>query len=248
MIRAIIIDDEPKGREILKNLLTKNCHNVEIIATANSADSGAEAIRKFRPDLIFLDIEMPGGNGFQLLEKTSDLDFDVIFTTAYSQYAIKAIRFSALDYLLKPVKPEELRDAVGKVEKKLSSQTTSRQNVDTLLSNIKENLPKKVVIPNATGAENVLLDDIVQCSADGNYTNIFLKGGKKILVAKTLKDYEELFSDENFARIHHAHLVNLKHVKRYIKGEGGSVEMSDGSVLEVSRRKKAEFLEKLYSL
>lgn len=247
MIRAVIVDDESKGREFLKTLIGKHCPGVEIVANANTAASGAEVIRKLNPDLVFLDIEMPGGNGFTLLEKTRDQNFDVIFTTAYSQYAIKAIRFSALDYLLKPINPDELKAAVEKVEEKFSSKSTTRKNVDTLLSNIDENIPKKVVLPNVHGAEYVILDEIVRCTADGNYTLVVLTSGKKILVAKTLKEYEELFAEENFVRIHHAHLVNLKHVKRYIKGEGGQVELSDGSLVEVSRRKKTEFLEKLYA-
>lgn len=247
MIRAIIVDDESRGREFLKSLLVKYCGNVDVVAIEISAESGAEAIKKHKPDLVFLDIEMPGGNGFTLLEKTRDYNFDVIFTTAYSQYAITAIRFSALDYLLKPINSDELKTAVAKVEDKLSSQTTSRKNVDTLLSNINEKTPKKIVLPNVHGAEYVALDEIVRCTADGNYTLVVLVSGKKILVAKTLKEYEELFAEENFCRIHHAHLVNLKHVKRYIKGEGGQVELSDGTSVEVSRRKKSEFLERLYS-
>lgn len=246
MIKAIIVDDEAKGREILRALLSRTCKNVEVVATANSAESGAEAIRKFHPSLVFLDIEMPGGNGFTLLEKTKDQNFEVIFTTAYSQYAIKAIRFSALDYLLKPINPEELKAAVDKVEITQSTKVGNRRNVETLLSNIEEAAPKKVVLPNVHGAEYVLLDDIVRCSADGNYTLVVMTNGKKILVAKTLKDYEEMFAEENFCRVHHAHLVNLKHVVRYIKGEGGQVELSDGSTVEVSRRKKTEFLERLY--
>lgn len=245
MIRAIIVDDEEKGQEILKSLIQKNCPEVLVLAVAGTADAGVEAIKKHKPELVFLDIEMPGGNGFTLLEKAKNFDFDVIFTTAYSQYAIKAIRFSALDYLLKPISPDELKVAVGRIGDKAGSGHGTKANVDTLLSNIKEPKPGRIVLPNSHGAEYVQVSDIVRCTADGNYTSVVLITGKRILVAKTLKDYEELLSDHGFCRIHHAHLINMKHIRRYIKGEGGTVELSDGSSVEVSRRKKSEFLEQL---
>jgi two-component system LytT family response regulator len=249
MIKAVIVDDELKGRETLRTLIQKHCTGIEVLGMAESVASGVLLIRSVTPDLVFLDIEMPGGNGFDLLDKLKDKNFEIIFTTAYSQYAIKAIRFSALDYLLKPINPEELKDAVSRVSQLLAARTSNRRNVDTLLSNLKEsNEPKKLALPNTEGLAFVNLDEIIRCQADANYTGIFLTSGKKILVARTLKDYEELLSEDNFCRVHHAHLINLKHVREYIKGEGGVVLMSDGSRVEVSRRKKNEFIERLKSI
>jgi len=249
MIRAVIVDDELKGRETLRTLIMRHCKGIEVVGMADSVASGVTLIRNAAPDLVFLDIEMPGGKGFDLLDKVKDKNFEIIFTTAYSQYAIKAIRFSALDYLLKPVNPQELQDAVLKVAQLLSASTSNRRNVDALLSNLKENNePKKLALPNTEGVAFVNLDEIIRCMADANYTGIYLMSGKKILVARTLKDYEELLSEDDFCRVHHAHLINLRHVREYIKGEGGTVLMSDGTRVEVSRRKKNEFLERLKAI
>lgn len=245
-MKAILVDDENGSRESLAILLEKYCPKVQVLAKADTMTSALTAIQKYEPDLVFLDIEMPNGSGFDLLEKIKDIDFDVVFITAYDHYAIKAIKFSAVDYLLKPVDPEDLIQAVKRVEEKHLSKKALGDKYNVLLSNIKsETKLKKVAIPDGDGLIFVSLTDIIRCDSDGNYTYFILTNGKKIMSSRTLGEYEEMFEGENFFRVHRSHLVNLDHVKKYIKGEGGYVVLSDNSQVEVSRRKKIEFLEKL---
>jgi two-component system LytT family response regulator len=245
-MKAIIIDDENGSRESLAKILEKNCPNVEIVAKANSMTTGLTAIQQYEPDLVFLDIDMPNGSGFDLLEKIKDIDFDVIFTTAYDQYAIRAIKFSALDYLLKPVGPEELILAVKRAEGKHENKIVNRDKYQVLLGNMKtESKLKKVAVPDGDGLIFISLSDIIRCDSDGNYTYFILNNGKKVMSSRTLGEYEDMFEGDNFFRIHRSHLINLDHVKKYIKGEGGYVVLSDDSQVEVSRRKKNEFLELL---
>lgn len=245
-MKAILVDDENGSRESLALLLEKYCIKVDVVAKADSMTSGLTAIQKYEPELVFLDIEMPNGSGFDLLEKVKDIDFDVVFITAYDHYAIRAIKFSAVDYLLKPVDPEDLIQAVKRVEEKRLSKKSLSDKYQVLLSNIKsETKLKKVAIPDGDGLVFISLTDIIRCDSDGNYTYFILNTGKKIMSSRTLGEYEEMFEGENFFRVHRSHLVNLDHVKKYIKGEGGYVVLSDNSQVEVSRRKKIEFLEKL---
>jgi two-component system LytT family response regulator len=246
MVKAIIVDDELGARESLSKMVEKNCKNIEIVAKADSMLSAFESINKYQPDLVFLDIEMSNGNAFDLLEKFKEIDFDIIFTTAYDHYAIKAIKFSAVDYLLKPIDIEELLQAVNRFEAKSGQKSMLDKKFKALLSNIKpENKLKKVGIPDGDGLIFINLSDIIRCDSDGNYTFFVLITGKKILASRTLGEYEQMFSDDNFFRIHRSHLINLQHVKKYIKGEGGYAVMSDNSQVEVSRRNKTDFLEKL---
>lgn len=246
MIKAIIVDDELGARESLSKMLEKNCSNVQIVAKADSMLSAYEAIINLHPDLVFLDIEMPNGNAFDLLEKIKEIDFDIIFTTAYDHYAIKAIKFSAIDYILKPIDPEELLQAVKRYEEKSGQKNMLDKKFKTLLNNLKpENKLKKVGIPDGDGLIFINLADIIRCDSDGNYTFFILTSGKKIVASRTLGEYEQLFADDNFFRIHRSHLINLQHVKKYLKGEGGYVIMSDNSQVEVSRRNKNDFLQKL---
>lgn len=245
-MKAILVDDENGSRESLALLLEKYCPQVQVLAKADSMTSALTAIQKYEPELVFLDIEMPNGSGFDLLEKIKDIDFDVVFITAYDHYAIRAIKFSAVDYLLKPVDPEDLKHAVKRVEEKRLSKKSLGDKYKTLLSNVKsETKLKKVAIPDGDGLVFISLTDIIRCDSDGNYTYFILNNGKKIMSSRTLGEYEEMFEGENFFRVHRSHLVNLDHVKKYIKGEGGYVVLSDNSQVEVSRRKKIEFLEKL---
>lgn len=249
MIKAIIVDDELGARESLSKMLEKNCKQIEIVAKVDSMLSAYEAINKHHPDLVFLDIEMPNGNAFDLLEKFKEIDFHIIFTTAYDHYAIKAIKFSAVDYILKPIDPEELVQAVKRLETTIGQKTSLNSQFKTLLSNVKPgNKLKKVGIPDGDGLVFINLSDIIRCDSDGNYTFFILTSGKKIIVSRTLGDYEQMFADDNFFRIHRSHLINLEHVKKYIKGEGGYVVMTDNSQVEVSRRNKNDFLEKLSHL
>lgn len=245
-MKTIIVDDENGSRESLAKLLEKYCPQITVSAKCDSMGSALTAIQQFEPELVFLDIEMPNGSGFDLLEKIKDIDFDVIFITAYDHYAIRAIKFSAVDYLLKPVDPEDLTKAVKKVEEKQSNKKSLKAQYDVLLANIK-GVPKikKVAIPDGDGLIYLNLTDIIRCDSDGNYTYFILANGKKLISSRTLGEYEDMFQTENFFRVHRSHLINLDHVKKYIKGEGGYVVLSDNSQVEVSRRKKPEFLEKI---
>ena len=246
VLKAIIVDDEAGCREALNNLLVKFCPGVQVVAKANSAASAYEEIIKHKPQLVFLDIEMPKGNSFELLSRFSEIDFDIIFITAFDHYAIKAIKFSAIDYLLKPVDPDDLKAAVNKLHSKKESQQLLQDKFKILLENIKpESKPKKVAIADGEGLIFVNIREIIRCDSDGNYTYIFLENGKKLMASRTLGEYEEMFSGENFFRVHRSHLINMEHIKKYIKGEGGFVILSDNSQAEVSRRKKIEFLERL---
>ncbi len=246
MIKAIIVDDELGARESLSKMIEKNCKQLEVVAKADSMLAAYDAITKHHPDIVFLDIEMPNGNAFDLLEKFKEIDFNIIFTTAYDHYAIKAIKFSAVDYILKPIDPEELIEAVKRFQEKHGQKNILDKQFKTLLSNVRpENKLKKVGIPDGEGLIFINLADIVRCDSDGNYTFFILTSGKKIIASRTLGEYEQMFTDDNFFRIHRSHLINLQHVKKYIKGEGGYVIMSDDSQVEVSRRNKNEFLEKL---
>lgn len=245
-IKAIIVDDELGARESLSKMIEKNCKQLEVVAKADSMLTAYEVINTLKPDLVFLDIEMPNGNAFDLLEKFKEIDFNIIFTTAYDHYAIKAIKFSAVDYILKPIDPEELVLAVKRLENKIGQKSSLNSQFKTLLSNVKPgNKLKKVGIPDGDGLIFINLADIIRCDSDGNYTFFILTSGKKIIASRTLGEYEQMFADDNFFRVHRSHLINLEHVKKYIKGEGGYVVLSDNSQVEVSRRNKNDFLERL---
>jgi two-component system, LytTR family, response regulator len=242
MIKAIIVDDEKHCRETLSILLERHCPEVKVLAECSSAELGLEAIRKHRPDLVFLDVEMPQMNGFELLQQLEDIPFKVIFATGYDEYAIKAIRFSALDYLLKPVDKEELKKAVAKAG---NHQEPKREaQLDILLQKLhpKPAGLQKIALPTLEGFELVPLEAIIKCESDSNYTHVFLKAGKKLLVSRTLKEIEELLKDHPFLRVHHSHLINLNEIVQYVRGEGGYVVMSDGSSVNVSRSRKEALL------
>lgn len=243
MIRAVIVDDEQEGRNTLNNMLGSFCKQIEIVGTAENVSKGVAIVRKTKPDLIFLDIQMPDGTGFDMLEQVNDINFRVIFVTAYDQYALKAIKFSALDYLLKPVEPQQLIDAVLKVKDSDSDFGMISKQISTLFRN--KNGFERITLPTFEGIRFIVLKDIIRCEADNNYTNFFLSSGEKVLVTRTLKEYDEALSGLDFIRVHQSHLVNSKYIDRYIKGEGGSVIMTDGSHVEVSRRRKEEFLRKM---
>lgn len=246
MIKAILIDDESHCLETLSILLEAYCPEVQIIESCCSGKSGIEAIKKLNPDVVFLDIQMPGINGFQLLEKLDTISFAIIFTTSYDQYAIKAIHFSALDYLLKPIDAKELIAAVRKVQiqKKLPGTAQFELLFDRLQQ--KENSFKKIAIPTLEGFELIETNQIITCNADDNYTELILKGNKTILASRSLKDFEgQLKSFSNFIRVHHSHMVNLNEVKKYIRGQGGYLIMSDNSTVNVSRSRKQALLELL---
>lgn len=243
MIKAILIDDELHCLDTLSILLREYCPDVTIIEQCRSATKGLGAIKKDKPDLVFLDIEMPGMNGFEMLEQFVHIPFAVIFTTSYDQYAIKAIRFSALDYLLKPIDPNELISAVKKVQEQ--KQGPMAEQFQMLLKQIhdKDHHFSKIAVPVIEGFELIPADQLIRCEADDNYTHLFLKNKSKIIACRTLKEIEEqlgVFS--YFIRVHHSYLVNLNEVIRYVRGEGGYLVMSDGSSVNVSRSRKEALL------
>jgi two-component system LytT family response regulator len=246
MLKTIIIDDEPHAREKLELLLRKYCKDVEIVATAKNADEGIAAINRHKPDLVFLDVEMPVLSGFDMLKLLPKIDFDIIFATAHDQYAIRAIKFTALDYLLKPIDTEQLQEAVQKAGDR-SSTKAMQQQYDVLKENLasKSREMEQLAIPSQQGLIFIKVSDLIRCEADSNYTWFFLANKTKIVSSKTLKEYEEMLSDSGFVRIHSAHLINKKHLKQYIKGEGGEVLMNDGTLLDVSRRRKQAVMEAL---
>lgn len=251
MLSAIIIEDERNTRELLKSYVEEYCEGVNIVAMEGSVKQGIAAIEAHKPALIFLDIELSDGDGFQVLEHFGHISFDVIFTTAYNQYALRAFKFSATDYLLKPVDIEELQEAVKRVVEKHKQQDTaapvSNENLHVLLQNLRANTStfRKIVLPTNTGFTVVEPTDIIRCEADRNYTYIFLADKRKILVSKTIKEYEEMLEQHDFFRIHQSHLINLHFLKNYIRGRGGAVELTDGTVIDVAARKKADFLRRL---
>ena len=245
MIKVIIVDDEPYCCEALSILLERYCPQVEVAGTYHSGQEALDSIKLLRPQLLFLDIEMPRMNGFELLEKIKDISFELIFTTSYDQYAIKAIRFSALDYLLKPIDREELQRSVRKVEQRL--QHPSPQQIDLLFQKLQSpaQLLHKIAIPTMEGLQMVTVDNIVHCASDSNYTILSLKNQQKVIASRTLKEIEELLEEYSFLRVHHSNLVNLNEVHKYVKGEGGYLVMSDGSSINVSRSRKEGLLKKL---
>jgi two-component system LytT family response regulator len=246
MIKAIIVDDEEKSRITLANLIEMYSPSVQVMELCDSVSTALKAIDKYNPDLVFLDVEMPFQNGFTLLEKIKNPHFDVIFTTAYDHYAIKAIKYSALDYLLKPIDSDDLIAAINKVEEKKSQSSPQKPDFELLLSNLKvKGGAVKISVPTFDGFQMINAEDIIRCTADESYTEIILSNGKKVVVSRILKEYEELLSDLNFFRVHNSSLINLTHVVKYIKGDGGYVVMTDGKSVEVSRRKKSELLNKL---
>ena len=210
-----------------------------------------EAINELHPDLVFLDIEMPNGNAFDLLEKFNEIDFEIIFTTAYDHYAIKAIKFSAIDYILKPIDPEELVQAVNRLENKVGQKELLNKKFTALLSNLKpENKIKKVAVIEGDGIMFVNISEIIRCEAANNFALFILTDKREVVGTRSLSEYEQLLSEENFMRVHRAHLINLNHIKKFkqIKGEGGPVIMIDDSKVEVSRRSKQELLERMSSI
>ena len=244
MINAILIDDEKNALEVLQMQLTQFCKEVNIVATANGGAKGIEAIKKYNPDLVFLDIEMPHKNGFDVLTETSQFNYDVVFTTAYDQFAIKAFKFSALDYLLKPIDIVELQQAVEKAKQKKGN-TNLDEKIKLLFSQIQpqQKLTNKIALPIGDAMQLTEPDEIIRCESDSNYTHIFLTNGKKITLAKTLKEVEENISGNPFYRIHQSHLINMNHVSKYIKGDGAYVVMKDGTQIAISRNKKEAFME-----
>ena len=243
MLNVLIIDDEMKARNVLRLYIEKLIPEITHIENADSVDTAIELLETYKPDIVFLDVEMPYKNGFRFLTEVSNPSFDVIFTTAYNHYAIQAIRFSALDYLLKPVDPEELKAAVQRHVQKKQEQKDHKDLYDNLVENIgkKEVKDFKIAVPSAEGFYFFMVDDILHLEADSNYTHIHLAHKRPFIASKTLKHFEDMLEDFNFIRTHKSHLVNPKHITR-LSNSNDFVLLTDGSKVEVSRRRKEEVM------
>lgn len=242
MIRALLIDDEMEGLNVLEYDIKRLNSDIQIIGKFNDPKLGLDAIQQLKPDLVFLDIEMPWMNGFELLDQIDSIDFKVIFVTAYDQYAIKAFRYYAVDYLLKPVSQDQLRDAINRVQSK--DDRLDKNMLQALMHKLdREDEPiTKIAIPTMEGYSFLEIASIIRCEADNNYCNVFLVDGKKILVSRPLKYLTGLLSQHQFFRLHQSHLINLNHIDRYVKGDGGYVIMSDGSHVSIARSKRDDFV------
>jgi two-component system LytT family response regulator len=242
-MKAIIIEDEVNCSRTLEMLLHKYVKDVEVLACCKDGKEGLDSIHLLKPDLVFLDIEMPHMTGLEMLEKLDKIDFHLVFTTSYNQYALKAFRYSAIDYLLKPVSTEELLQAMDKVRKYT---TTAIQQVDHLLKQLQQKQSvSKIALPTMEGFQMILIENIISCEADDNYTILHLRDGKTMVVTYTLGDAEDILKDLSFLRVHRGHVVNLNEIERYVKGEGGYLVMSDGSSIDVSRSRKEGLLKRL---
>ena len=243
-IPALIVDDELNGRENLAGLLKAHCPIIHVTAEARSVSEAISAIEKYSPQLVFLDIEMPGGNGFQLLEHYNEFPFEVIFVTAYDNYAIKAIRFSAADYILKPINLNELKIAVEKASEQIKRKSEN-ERIKQLYYNVHHPKDPKIGLPTSDRIEFVEVIRIIRCQGDGNYTHIFFTDRKPLLVAKTLVEFEDLLHGHDFLRVHKTHLVNLNHVSAFLRNDGGELLLTNDERVSVSRRRKDEVVKRL---
>lgn len=244
MLRAIIIDDEPECIDSLAFDLKNHCPQVDIVEQCNGGKSGVKAIHKNKPDLVFLDIDMPFVNGFDVLEMVPNIDFEVIFTTAYDKYALQAFKISAVDFLLKPVDPKELVKAIEKVQM-LKEKGNAQKQINFLIQQMKDlenNSVKKVALPTFDGLEFINLDDILYCQSDGAYSNVHFTNGSKLYISKTLRWLEDALCDFHFFRVHNSYIINLHFVRKYTKADGGLIIMNNGDQVKVSRSKKEELL------
>jgi len=244
MLKAVIIDDEADAVNSIELIINEYCNNVMVVGKAYSASEGKEVIISKDPDIVFLDIEMPRGNGFDMLEMIPNQNFQVIFITAYNNWAIKAFKYNAIDYILKPIDIDDFIKAVNKVEKNKSF----NKNIDVdrykeLLSNISNKTLNKIAISTSEGIEYIEIEKIIRFEGDGSYSKVFIIGQTYILVSKNLKEFQELLEEKDFFRTHNSHLINLAFVKKYVMKDGGHIEMKDNSIVPISRRKKEAFID-----
>jgi two-component system, LytTR family, response regulator len=242
-LRTIIVDDEPDAVNFINSIIGEYCPSLEVVGKAHNVKEGVEKIKEELPDLVFLDVEMPNGTGFDLLSHFPEKEFEVVFITAFNHYAIKAIKFSAVDYILKPININEFIEAVNRVILKRSEKSSqSNDNYKILMENLKSAHPTRLAIPTSDGMEYLNPKDIIRIEADRSYSWFFITGNRKILVSKHLKEFQDLLSDRYFFRSHNSHLINLKYVRKYIRKEGGFIEMQDGEQIPISRNRKELFL------
>ena len=241
-IKAILIDDELNSLQNLQQKLEGFCPDVTIVAVSQKPEEGISLIRQHQPDVVFLDIEMPRMSGFRMLGELGEYDFDIIFTTAYNHYSIDAIRISAFDYLVKPIGIEDLQQAVERLSKSLNRQT--KEKIDILKKSLSDNRSQedKIAISTSEGIEFIPIKNIIHIESRSNYSKIFLTDNKSITVTKILKDFEEMLLPYNFYRVHNSHLINLNYIQKYVRSQGGHVQLQDGTLIDISRRKKEEFL------
>ncbi len=247
MIKTLLIDDEKDARFILRNLLErKHSKQIEVIGEADDVTPGIEAIKSLKPDLIFLDIQMKKGTGFDLLNQLDEINFEIVFVTAHNQYGVEAFKFTAFGYLLKPINSRDLSEVISKLQSKLAqSKNKVKDRLKVLIENYgNEGEVQKLILPNVDGFQVVRISQIIRLEGDRNYTNFILLGGKKIIASKNLGEYEELLNPHGFFRIHQSTIVSLRHISAYLKADGGMVETADGARLKVSRYRKNEFLNK----
>ena len=245
-IKAIIVDDEENARKALLNMLEFYCQDIEIAGIAENITAAFDLIQKTTPELVFLDIQMPDGNGFELLKKFKKIPFKVIFVTAFDQFALRAIKLSAVDYLLKPVSPRDLIKSTNKVMDELAKEERLAQKLEALEENMDTSQQaKKIILNTSTNMHVLKLEDIIRCEADENYTRVMTNDGKVVMVAKTIKEFDEMLTPYGFCRIHQSHLINLNHVITYEKGSSGMVVLSSNEKVPVSGRRKEFFLSAL---
>jgi two-component system LytT family response regulator len=248
MIKSIIVEDEAQNRENLVRLLAAYCSQVEVVAQCASAAEARQAIIEQHPDLAFLDIEMPGGNGFSLLESLPNAHFEVIFVTAYDHYGIQAIKFSALDYILKPIDSDELRKAVEKASQKIARKEENMRMLHLLQNARSAPSNRTIALSLAESIEFVPVQSIVRCESDSNYTTFFLKSGEQLIVSRTLKEFDELLAPHGFLRVHQSYLININEIKSYVKSDGGYIRMKDGATVSISRQRREMVLKALTSI
>jgi len=243
MIRTVVIEDEEHSRKMLMEMLHEHCRTINVVASADSVRTGLIAIAEQKPELVFLDIELQSETSFEILERLPEINFELIFTTAFDHYALKAIKFCAIDYLLKPIDLNELRVAVAKAEKRMNQEYLNR-NLEVLLNNIKSSSQNnhRIALSTMEGLLFVNVRDIIYCESSGPYTKFVFRQADKIVTSKHLKEYEDLLNGYDFFRIHKSYLVNLQEIKKYIRGEGGHLIMSNGANLNVSKQRKENFL------
>jgi two-component system, LytTR family, response regulator len=241
-LKAILIDDELSSLQNLQQKLKEFCPDMEVLATAQRPETAIILIEQHKPDVIFLDIEMPRMNGFRMLDEIENINFEIIFTTAYNHYAVDAIRISAFDYLTKPIAIKDLQNAVERLAKQRQIQTKEKLGVLKNSIGASKSQDEKIAIPTGDGLEFISINTILHIESSSNYSKIYLQNGKNILVTKLLKDFEDMLLPYRFYRIHNSHLINLKYIEKYIKGEGGQVRLINGTIIDVARRKKDEFL------
>jgi two-component system LytT family response regulator len=241
MIRSVLVDDEAKGRLYLRQLCDKYLPQIKIVGEAANASEALELFDLEKPDLVFLDIEMPGMTGIEMLRQMQEVPFEVIFVTAFNRYAVEAFRLGAVDYLLKPASPSDMQQAVERAEKSLNLKLQDRPHIRAMSQNYGQAFTK-VTIPTLNGFEFIAFKEILFLQSENNYTTLFLKSGKKIVASKGLGDFEEILEPYGFFRVHKSYLINMSEIRKYIKGDGGTVVMEDGTEIDVSRRRKDEFL------